>query len=157
MDEQAGCKNTDRELWRAPDDGRFFADSIFVTEDGGIGMNVGGHVIVKPIKDWVRLASRGAGWRYDKELRTLVPPDMTPKTRRHTPGPWHFDQNRDEVTVYADNDWPVARLLEMGDTSNAQLIAAAPDMLAALKMCVIERSEWLAEARTAIAKAEGTS
>ena len=61
------------------------------------------------------------------------------------------------MTVYADNDWPVARLLEMGDTSNAQLIAAAPDMLAALKMCVIERSEWLAEARTAIAKAEGTS
>ena len=39
--------------------------------------------------------------------------------------------------------------------ANAYLIAAAPDLLAALKHCGIERSEWLKEARTAIAKAEG--
>lgn len=73
MVDTAGAKNTDRELWRERE-GDYYADSIFLTEGGGIGMNVGGHVIVKPIKDWVRLASRGAGWRYDKERRTLVPP-----------------------------------------------------------------------------------
>ena len=38
----------------------------------------------------------------------------------------------------------------------ARLIAAAPDLLKALKHCVIERSEWLDEARAAIAKAEGS-
>lgn len=41
--------------------------------------------------------------------------------------------------------------------ANALLIAAAPDLLAALKHCVIERSGWLDEARAAIAKAEGRS
>lgn len=37
--------------------------------------------------------------------------------------------------------------------ATATLWAAAPDLLDALKMCVIERSEWLQEARAAIAKA----
>lgn len=76
MDKHPACKNTDRELWRGPDNGAgsYYADSVFITEEGSIGMNVGGHVIVKPIRDWFHLASRGAGWRYDKERRTLVPP-----------------------------------------------------------------------------------
>jgi hypothetical protein len=39
--------------------------------------------------------------------------------------------------------------------ANARLIAAAPDLLETLKHCVIERSEWLEEARAAIAKATG--
>lgn len=50
----------------------------------------------------------------------------------HTPAPWHCDQSADEFTIYADNDWPIARLLEHGDRKNAQLIAATPDLLAAL-------------------------
>lgn len=40
--------------------------------------------------------------------------------------------------------------------SIGHLLAAAPDLLNALKMCVIERGEWLEEARAAIAKAEGS-
>lgn len=52
----------------------------------------------------------------------------------HAPAPWHFDSNRDEVTIYADNDWPVARLLEHGDVDNARLIAAAPRMLELLRV-----------------------
>jgi hypothetical protein len=52
--------NTDRELWRGPDEGNgdFYADSIHVTEGGGIGMNVGGLVIVMPIREWHALAAR---------------------------------------------------------------------------------------------------
>lgn len=49
-----GILNTDRELWRGPDEGNgsFYADSIHVTKGGGIGINVGGHAIVKPLRDW---------------------------------------------------------------------------------------------------------
>src|ERR1700760_57705 len=51
--------NTNRELWRGPDDGRgaYYADSIHVTQGGGIGIDVGGHVIVKPLRDWHALAA----------------------------------------------------------------------------------------------------
>lgn len=51
----AACKNTDRELWRERE-GDYYADSLFVTEGGGIGIDCGGHVIVKPIREWHRLA-----------------------------------------------------------------------------------------------------
>lgn len=48
--------NTDRELWRErPDD--YYANSIHVTEQGGIGINVGGTVIVKRLADWHALAA----------------------------------------------------------------------------------------------------
>ena len=46
--------NTDRELWRGPDEG------IFVTEGGGIGIDCGGHVIVMPIRKWFALAQDAA-------------------------------------------------------------------------------------------------
>ena len=45
------AQNTDRELWRERE-GDFYADSIHVTKDGGIGMNVGGTVFVMTIKAW---------------------------------------------------------------------------------------------------------
>ena len=48
--------NTDRELWRERE-GDYYSDSIHVTEGGGIGMNCGGHVIVKPIREWFALAA----------------------------------------------------------------------------------------------------
>jgi hypothetical protein len=43
--------NTDRELWR-DGDGDYYADSIHVTESGGIGINVGGRVLVAPVRLW---------------------------------------------------------------------------------------------------------
>ena len=59
------AKNTDIEIWRGEswaagsDPDRYYADSIFVTADGkGIGLNCGGHVIVKPIREWFALAER---------------------------------------------------------------------------------------------------
>lgn len=45
------CKNTDRELWRERQ-GDYYADSIHVTESGGIGINVGGRVLVAPVQRW---------------------------------------------------------------------------------------------------------
>lgn len=47
--------NTDRELWREVE-GDYYAPSIFVTERGGIGIDVGGSVYVKPIREWHALA-----------------------------------------------------------------------------------------------------
>ena len=52
------ARNADRELRRGTDEGNgdYYADSIFVTETGGIGINCGGHVIVKPLREWHALA-----------------------------------------------------------------------------------------------------
>ena len=44
-------KNTDRELWRKVP-GDYYSPSIHATEGGGIGINVGGHVIVAPVEKW---------------------------------------------------------------------------------------------------------
>jgi hypothetical protein len=54
-DDQA-CKCTDRELYRESND--YYAYRVFVTEDGAIGMDVGGSVVVKSIREWHRAATR---------------------------------------------------------------------------------------------------
>lgn len=45
------CANTDKELWRERP-GDYYANSLHVTEGNGIGIDVGGHVLVAPIKAW---------------------------------------------------------------------------------------------------------
>lgn len=47
-------KNTDKEIWREKE-GDFYSDSIHVTKDGGIGINVSGHVVVKTVQKWHQL------------------------------------------------------------------------------------------------------
>lgn len=55
-DRQELCaKNNDRELWREREGD--YANSIHVTEHGGIGINVGGTVIVMSLKAWHELAA----------------------------------------------------------------------------------------------------
>jgi hypothetical protein len=55
--------NTDREIWRDVQNnpfkhaGDYYADSIHVTEQGGIGINVGGTVYVLPLRKWHALAA----------------------------------------------------------------------------------------------------
>ena len=49
------AKNTDRELWRKVKD-NYYSPSLHVTVTGGIGINKGGTVYVKPIEEWHRLA-----------------------------------------------------------------------------------------------------
>lgn len=57
-DSMKACENTDREIWRGPDEGSgdYYADSLFITKDGALGINCGGSVYVKPIREWHRLA-----------------------------------------------------------------------------------------------------
>lgn len=56
------CENTDRELWRERE-GDYYANSIHVTQAGAIGINVGGFVIVKTLREWHDLA------RYELDAR----------------------------------------------------------------------------------------
>ena len=50
------AKNTDRVIWITANEPSY-CDSIHVTEYGGIGIDCGGLVIVKPLREWHRLAS----------------------------------------------------------------------------------------------------
>jgi hypothetical protein len=77
------CQNTDRELWRDPDDenGSYYAGSIHVTKDGGIGINCGGLVIVKPLREWHALARCSA----DSAGDTGTLEKVTSIIERHVP------------------------------------------------------------------------
>lgn len=58
MKEPQAYVNTDRELWRQPADderGTGMEPYVFVTEDGRIGMNHYGTVVMMSIADWVQL------------------------------------------------------------------------------------------------------
>lgn len=51
-----GCAaNTDREIWRETL-GDYYSPKIHVTQSGEIGMEVGGNVVVMPLRDWHALA-----------------------------------------------------------------------------------------------------
>jgi hypothetical protein len=45
------CENTDKEIWRRVKND-YYSPSIHVTENGGIGINCRGHVIVAPLENW---------------------------------------------------------------------------------------------------------
>ena len=102
---------------------------------------------------------------------------------KHTPGPWesarnnshrgsiatiHGCSNKDWVEVWSPNMWGPEEVNE----ANARLIAAAPELLEALKTCVnvltepgimdVDEWKWLKklavqDARDAISKAEGVT
>ena len=50
-------KNTDKEIWREIE-GEYYSPSIFVTEQGKIGINVGGYVYVQSVEKWHQQADR---------------------------------------------------------------------------------------------------
>lgn len=64
MPNEQAYENTDKEIWRGKsraefgDDDRYYADSLFVPvgEVEALGINCGGTVVVKPIREWHRLA-----------------------------------------------------------------------------------------------------
>lgn len=87
---------------------------------------------------------------------------------RHTPGPWRLGRAMGmEHVVMDENDSPVCEMLspyrgrEDYRDANARLIAAAPDLLAALMYMLAnaEADGWsdmmLADTRAAISKATG--
>jgi hypothetical protein len=59
MSDNTACENTDKELWRERD-GDYYADSIHVTERGGIGIDCCGMVFVRPLREWHKLAVQEA-------------------------------------------------------------------------------------------------
>ena len=83
---------------------------------------------------------------------------------KHTPGPWDYDMG--DFSIYALNDgMPIAAIdnQQHGNEADAQLIAAAPELLAALK-AILTAELFSADARAAlqagrdaVAKAEGRS
>ena len=102
-------------------------------------------------------------------------------TTQHTPGPWRAETNRSPLTITRELDHlPAAQgghrqfrdiaevyVEDKGDGApedyaNARLIAAAPELLEALKELMVaadrvsaEPVTWLGKARAAIAKATG--
>lgn len=94
----------------------------------------------------------------------------------YTPGPWHWDDcpvggidfSQRAPWLVTENDMPVIRgEVRVATTADARLIAAAPELLDALKNLVAETKdglgyeyddgEWpaLDKARAAVAKASG--
>jgi hypothetical protein len=74
---------------------------------------------------------------------------------KHTPGPWTFDIGVKGYHVY---DAELCTVCTAREKQTARLIAAAPDLLAALKeisRCAAIPDEWLVPVRAAIQKAEG--
>lgn len=71
-DHIAEAENTDRELWRERE-GDYYSPRLFVAEDGGIGIDVGGNVAVKPIREWHKLAASELAWRimYKQDSRWM--------------------------------------------------------------------------------------
>lgn len=93
---------------------------------------------------------------------------------QHTPEPWHISKRRDgrDMLVYGSDDFEIARVCYPNRDANARLIAAAPELLEALRgmmdaymdLCdesepnyksyEFRRERW-DSARAAIAKVEG--
>ena len=70
-----GTKNTDAEIWRkVPDD--YYSPSIHVTEQGDIGINVGGYVLVSPIERWFAAgeAANRRGCLIEDDYNVRMPP-----------------------------------------------------------------------------------
>jgi hypothetical protein len=83
---------------------------------------------------------------------------------QHTPGPWFSADTHECPDVMADGGFLIAKTRGINCEANARLIAAAPDMLAALEAFVGSRKGdgmgWTLDslealAREAIAKAKG--
>ena len=75
--------NTDRELYLEPDEtcaGDYYSPSIHVTKEGGIGINVGGYVIVKTLREWHALAPQEISNEYHENdgHRVYAPTDEGP-------------------------------------------------------------------------------
>lgn len=76
---------------------------------------------------------------------------------KHTPGPWRAVEGVNSWEVWAGDIQVIDFVLEQED---AQLIAAAPDLLGALELAVYEASgeagnDWYTNALAVIAKARG--
>lgn len=92
-DQNGPVLNTDRELYREDTGdpaGSYYENSLHVTANGRIGMNVGGRVIVMPIADWHALAARPVALDdYDYTTADVRRPVPTPPQPDPKPDLWH--------------------------------------------------------------------
>jgi hypothetical protein len=82
-------EESDRELWRETE-GDYYADSIHVTKAGGIGINCGGTVFLKPPRYWHILAEREEGnqpQRRETLLEALADKGIDPFKVKHSTEP----------------------------------------------------------------------
>jgi len=98
------------------------------------------------------------------------------KAIQHTPGPWHIGKRAADVAIYGHKGEEVAKILDFfnddeENKANACLIAAAPELLAALKVLIdcaadldqsgtpngMKNCYALAKSRAAIRKAKGNA
>jgi hypothetical protein len=99
------------------------------------------------------------------------------KTDTHTQGPWHVGAGNGEGSIFADDGrtrleiggttlYSIAQITrgwnEAEDEANARLIAAAPEMLAALEELLADKyladpinADRMEKARAAVAKVKG--
>ena len=73
---------------------------------------------------------------------------------KHTPGPWSYQISRYEPEAFDIIEPGIGALAIVKSEDYARLIAAAPDLLEALKELTLERG-MTDKARAAIAKTEG--
>ena len=84
-------------------------------------------------------------------------------TTQHTPGPWEINGDQYVESLSLDTPLSICMLADCGEAteSNGALIAAAPDLLAALQKIdanAAESVEWIRRvAREAITKATGAA
>ena len=62
--------------------------------------------------------------------------DTHTHTQTHTPGPWHMLVTQYRIEVATMSKPHSSYAFSLGDEANARLIAAAPELLAHLKMLV---------------------
>lgn len=109
-------ENTDRVIWleHVEDD---YPNNIHVTADGGIGINVGGRVIVKPIREWHALSARVAALEAAREPKGNHCP-CCGADEVYWNGPF-------ADTTYKDRDDQLARAEDRVAELEAQLRASA--------------------------------
>ena len=100
------------------------------------------------------------------DIAPTKPNQTKPMTHARTESPWHLGKRAGNPAIYAENGAEIAEILHVLTPEwreNARLIAAAPELLAHLKMLVLGISEGvdipkdgaaITAAREAIAKAE---
>ena len=140
---QKAAQNTDRELWRERE-GDYYADSIHVTKDGGIGINSGGTVYVKSLRNWHELAS-AAHRRLNKTQPQRLLEEIIPNPAS---GEWTVESASEIV----GNVWNRNGIIEqLADAHNAEQEKYARsqervrmyfDLLAAAQELLAEVRQW---------------
>ena len=123
--------NTDTELWREPQENGstdYYSNSIHHTSDNKLGINVGGHVIVKSLEDWHKLAQTTK----PTDTQELELGEILTKFGRTY---WHQTSNRQANVISpgeAETHINIARetaakLIEQNYILKSQVLAAIPE------------------------------